>query len=100
MNPVELHLIEKRFVKLSLDKNYITGVKSITYCYLNKEDYNWHRKRLESTGWEETDYKKDDVLVAENTKIKVITVKYEKTEVPDWKKKQKAIEKKKKEMQG
>lgn len=92
MNPVELHLIEKRFVKLSLDKNYITGVKEISYGYLNKEDYNWHRKRLENTGWKEESSTKDVILAVDEARIKVLVVKYKKVEIPDWKKKQKAKE--------
>lgn len=100
MNPVELHLIEKRFVKLSLDKNYITGMKEISYGYLNKEDYAWHKKRLESTGWKEESSTKDVVLAVDDARIKVLVVNYKKVEIPDWKKKQRARERKMQEKDG
>ena len=85
MHPVELHLIEKRFVKLLLEKNYVTGEKHLTYIYLNKDDHAWHKERLESTKWEQLSAINRKIII-DGKEIKVIKVRYAKIEKPDWQK--------------
>lgn len=91
MNELELNMIEKRFLKISLDKNYLTGGKVITYCYSTEDDYKWHKERLTKSKWEETSKKKKTITLGKDP-VDVIQVKYFKQELPDWEKKKRRKE--------
>lgn len=81
MNKIELEMIEKRFLKKSFKKNYITGEKEIVYYYPSERDYSWHKKRLiddkrdDRPKWKEISHKKVTLSFG-NDVIYAIEVKY------------------------
>ena len=81
------YIKEKGFYKVSLEKNYLTGEKTIVYYYPTMDDYNWHKERLAKSKWNVVDSKLRYVRF-EDEELRVLKVTYSKQELSDWDKKQ------------